>query len=394
MRQWIESASRDMAEQLQAVRAISAAVRQVNGQEPRETEELSGQLGKGVLDFRIDDCVPNAATLSESPSESKCPAGPMGQLFALEEFEGRLRWAKGLAGDSGDVMREALRCAGTLGQMRRLAQSPAIDALAAIADDFPNFKKVTEFVQRRALLCSVTPNAAFKLPPILLSGPPGTGKTAFSQRLARALNVPLTCVDVSTLDNAFKLTGLDAGYSSGHPGLIWDALQHECMSPVILLDELEKQPLDTRHTGLGFLLGLLEPVSARQYQDAALRLPINASYVTWIATCNDVNEIDAPLRSRFKNFHISPPDKEQALAVVRSVHKALRSSEDWAQAFEPELSIEVVEMLLCRTPREIRQTLEDAYAQAAAAGRRSLLPEDLLPVRFDDKPKNAMGFIG
>lgn len=394
MRQWIESASRDMAEQLQAVRAISATVQQVNSKEPGEEEWLEVQSGQRNLDFENEDCVKTADNLSEHPSESVCPVGPTGQFFDMVEFEGRVRWAKGLAGDSGDVMRDALKRAGRLGQTRRLAQSPEIAILAAIGDDFPNFKKVTEFVERRGLLCSVTPNAAFKLPPILLSGPPGTGKTAFSQRLARALNVPLTCIDVSTLDTAFKLTGLDAGYSSGHPGLIWDALQQECMSPVILLDELEKQPLDTRHTGLGFLLGLLEPISARQYQDAALRLPIDASHVTWIATCNNVDEIDAPLRSRFRTFHIGPPNKEETHAVVRSVHKALRNAEDWALAFEPDLSTAVVSLLLGRTPREIRQALEDAYAQAAAAGRRALLPEDLPAVRYDESQKNVMGFIG
>ena len=394
MNKWIESASRDLAEQLHAVRQISASLQTTKVQEPSQEKWLGHSPVMDELNFDESKC--ESAEVRGEPqalTESQARQGPKRQHFSLVDFAERVEWANGLAGETSEVMRGALRKAGALGQTRFLTLPPTGAALAAIAEDFPNFLEVTEFVRRRVLLCEMVSNAPFKLPPILLSGPPGTGKTAFSQRLAQVVNTPITCIDVSTLDTACKLTGLDAGYSTGHPGLVWDALQQECMSPIILLDELDKHPTDIRYASLACLLGLLEPMSARRYQDSALRLPIDASYVIWIATCNNLNEIDAPLRSRFKSFHISPPDKKQSQAVVRSVHRALRVAEDWAQAFEPELSLEVETTLIGYTPRAIRQALEDGYAQAAECGRRKLLPQDLSsPTRYE-QPRTSMGFI-
>lgn len=386
MRTWIEPAGRDMAEQARAVREILHSVLQVDPHAAPPMEVWRHELGNAD-EFQSE----SAATKVVEPMQ-----GPVGQrctrtFYELDELARQFQWAKSLAGDTQEVLLLALRRARDLGQQRLLAVPPALDELASLARDFPNFHEVVEFVRRRALLCGLATDGSFKMPPLLLNGPPGTGKTAFSQRLARALSVPITVIDVSTLDTSFKVTGLDAGYSTGRPGLIWDALSQECMSPVVLLDELDK-PGQRLDGGLDFLLGLLEPVSARRFQDAALRLPVDASHVLWIATCNDLERLDAPLRSRFRRFDISAPDHEQMHAVISSVFREMRATEEWAQAFDEFLPGEIVTALAGRTPREIRQDIEEACAQAAAQGRKTLRAADL-PARELSTRRVAMGFV-
>ncbi|UUZ68782.1 AAA family ATPase [Polaromonas sp. P2-4] len=230
-----------------------------------------------------------------------------------------------------------------------------------------------------------------RLNPILLSGDPGVGKTAYAQAVANLLEVPFAKVDVAAMSSAFSLAGLDIGYDTGKPGLLWDLLQNECMSPLVILDEIDKLGTDTRDSHLGPLYGLLEPVSATSFCDAALGLPVDTSYVSWLATCNDMDQIEPALRTRFKRFDVPVPTPREMRPVVASIQRKIRRTEDWAASFPAELPGDVMACLCCMTPREARQALTDAYATAAMEERRYLRPADVF--RQLDPPRPAMGFF-
>lgn len=361
------SADRDLARQCQVMRDIAAAV-------PADRDRLQ------------------AASLESIEDALAEPSGPCQAFFDPDAMADRLAWAKGLKDDSGKTVQAALKRANELGPMRLVASPPDVRGLDELERDFPHGADVLTFVRKRAVLCSIVPGGAMQLPPILLHGPPGTGKTALSQRLAQWLNVPFTFLDMATVETAFKVTGLDSGYASGKPGLIWDALDQACMSPVILLDEIDKCAASHRQDGLGWLLGLLEPSTAARYRDSCLGLPVNASCIQWIATCNDLDALEVPLLSRFRVFEVPAPDHEQMQAVALSVWRQMRNTQPWAAAFEVELSDAVLEALMRRTPREIRQTLEDACANAATDGRRHLTVADLPPQRMG--ARRSVGFLG
>lgn len=298
-------------------------------------------------------------------------------LYVQADLNARVAWARSLRGEAGAGVLAELERAQSLGPLRDLSVGGSSTELAQLRADFPTFAHVLDFVRGRVALGCMASAPAVRLPPLLLNGPPGTGKTAFSKRLAKWLNVPATEVDVATLETSFRLTGLDAGYSTGKPGLIWQALQGRSMSPVIILDELDKRPDSTRDTGLSFLLGVLEPASATRFQDAYVCLPVDASQITWIATCNDLHSIEPPLRSRFRVFDIEAPAREQMTAVINSVFHALRKREPWGQVFPERLPEEVLEQLVDSSPREVWQALEDACARAASDGRRHLVARDV-----------------
>lgn len=199
---------------------------------------------------------------------------------------------------------------------------------------------------------------------------------------------------MASLHTSFTMVGLDAGYGTGRPGALWDALQAECMSPVVILDELDKAGSDDPSDDpTGFLYSVLEPLTARRFLDAAIGLPIDASRVSWIATCNDHRRIHPAILSRFLLVDIDYPSAGQMPAVVASIHRDMMAHSEWAAWFEQTLAREVVHALSMMAPREVRQTLEDAYANAASDGRRCVLPTDVQEVRRRAPVRTPIGFI-
>jgi len=316
-----------------------------------------------------------------------------GQLFEPAELQDRLQWASGLAGETKQVVMASLKTAQTLGSMRRVAGPPSVSAIDALARDFPHCSEVTALLRRRIALANCCPTPTFRLPPLLLSGAPGCGKTALAKRIAALLAVPHAEIDMSTVHTSFTVVGLDVGYATGRPGRLWEVLQNECMSPVVVLDELDKaRSGGTGDDVVGFLYGLLEPVTARRFTDAAIGLAMDASKISWIATCNDVRAIDAAILSRFTIIEVPLPTAHEMPAVIGSIHRDLMSTSDWAAWFEQPLSNEVVTALAALSPRAVMGAIEDAYASAATAGRHVVIPADVSNSR-SPRRQRPIGFI-
>lgn len=298
-------------------------------------------------------------------------------LFDIKELAEKKEWLADLAGDNQKALLKSLNKLEKAGPWRNVATAVAPNALDSLHTDFPNFSAVTTLVQQRLLLCSLAPHKHVKLPPILLSGPPGVGKTAYCQRLAAKLALRFEKIDLASSIASFTLTGLDAGYGSGHPGRIWESLQHDSLSVLWLLDEIEKTSSGSRHGGNQYLLSLLEPSSSARFVDNCTLLPIDASWICYIATCNDKGLIDPPLLSRFEVFDIPAPDLAQVRAIVCSIYRDLRIEEAWAGVFSEVMDDGVIEALHKYSPREIRRRLISGLASAASQSRRALHVNDI-----------------
>lgn len=333
---------------------------------------------------------------AEKARRAAVPKAKIGQrqLFDPKELAERKAALADLTGDNLKAMLKALEKLEAAGPFRNVATAPQPSVLNTLKSDFPNFNSVTETIQKHLLLSRLGTEQLLKIPAILVNGPPGVGKTAYCSRLAALLEVRFEQIDLSTGGANFSMTGLDSGYSSGHPGRIWESLQHESLSVLWQLDEIEKCTSDGRYGGNQYLLGLLEPSSAQRFIDNSTLLPLNASWIFYIATSNDKSAIDAPLRSRFQIFDIAPPKGSELHAVVRSIHHSIVQSELWAKHFEADLSEELIEILSGLSPREIRRHLIDAFANAALAQRTHLLPADVRPGKKDSTSEGRrIGFF-
>lgn len=265
-----------------------------------------------------------------------------------------------------------------LGAFREVAGTAelfqSIEHLAQIRDSHPNFAPVTDFIEGQLQL-AIKLNKPSHIPPILLGGPPGVGKTHFSLKLADALGRTMYRHSLDAAHTASTLIGSSRHWSNTNIGLVFDTV---CLGsradPVILLDELDKATVATRDSKpLDPLHSLLEPVSACAVTDISAGITFNASYITWIATCNDLWRLPAPILSRFRVFDIQPPTAAQALdlawAVAESVHARFAS-------FDPP-GKRITALLAHLTPREQIQVLEQSYASVLLNGRREIKVQDL-----------------
>ena len=316
------------------------------------------------------------------------------KLFDEQELEEKKSWLKELSGDSQKALLRALEKLEEAGPWRDVAMAPPPEVLDGLHADYPNFSEVTRLLQKRLRLCRLSPHKELSLPPILLNGPPGVGKTAYCQSLAGLLDIGFEKSDLSSAAASFTLLGLDAGYGNAHPGLIWELLVKGNLSKVVLLDELDKASRDTKHGGTEYLLGLLEPVSSKRFVDNCTQVALDSSFLFYVASCNFIEEIGKPLVSRFEVFDIQPPDAQQLRAVVRSIYRGIRASEPWGTTFSEELDPEVIGALSGFTPREVRRRLLDACAAAAEQARDHLQACDVKAktVRHDELVRR-IGFI-
>ena len=154
--------------------------------------------------------------------------------------------------------------------------------------------------------------------------------------------------------------------------------ERDYANAVILLDELDKaSSQDMRFNPVNVLHTLLEPVSAARVRDLGVDVEIDASMVTWIATCNYPWRAPFTLRTRLKEFFIGMPYAEQARLVARSVVNRALSDAGVPGIKRP--GRDVIVALAPLSAREIYQTVTAAVATAVKRRQRFIGFEHLPP---------------
>lgn len=262
--------------------------------------------------------------------------------------------------------------------------------LASLRQSHPHFSQVIDLVQNQLVLAMAT-DMRLSIPPILLWGPPGVGKTHFAQELASVLGTGMHRLAFDSELTGSALLGSDKKWSNATCGAVFEALVFgEHANPVMLLDEIDKaakgrygaDPLASLHS-------LLEPVSASHVVDISLDFEMDASAVIWICTANDPRRVAPTLRSRMQEFMIEMPDAEQCLQIAESVGRSVWASMAVEGLEPPSGRIRV--QLAHLTPREQYQALKAAYAKAITSGRLRLVPSDLDAVCGDACGQLARG---
>ncbi len=260
------------------------------------------------------------------------------------------------------------------GCLRRIARFDSLDSLEQLRKDAPNFSDVIHTLRNRWILSEATGH--FHIPPILLLGPPGVGKTRFAQRLAGLLDTGFFRFAMDSGSRGAALLGSDAFWGNTQMGAITDLLVHgKTANPVFVLDEIDKACDDReRYSAINALHPILEPETAHSLRDLSARLVVNASRVIWIATANRQAFIPDSILSRFKVFEIGMPEGEQSLQVARSVVADVLKRMGLVD-FDPP-GDELLRTIDQKPARAVAQAVEDAVCEAIVQGRRHLVPED------------------
>src|SRR5207237_3669576 len=195
-----------------------------------------------------------------------------------------------------------------LGGQRFTVKLSALPQMDQLFEALPNFTAVLEDIRKHLALC-VDSNDSIELPPMLLLGATGIGKTYFARKIAQLLGTGFGFVPMSSLTAGWVLSGASSQWKNAKPGKVFDTfLNGDYANPVIVVDELDKASSDGQYDPLGALHELLEIETAMRFIDEFVELPIDASGAVWLATANDASQIPEPLLNRLTVYEIDPPD--------------------------------------------------------------------------------------
>jgi ATP-dependent Lon protease len=264
-----------------------------------------------------------------------------------------------------------------LGGQRFTVKPSALPEMQRLFDDLPNFAEALADIRKHLALC-IDSNDSVELPPMLLVGEPGIGKTHFARKVAELLGTGCGLVPMSSLTAGWVLSGASSQWKNAKPGKVFDTfLNGDYANPVIVVDELDKASGDGQYDPLGALYELLEASTATRFIDEFVELPIDASGAVWLATANDPGRIPEPLLDRLTVYEIEAPDAEGARVIALNIYRDIRGAHDWGKHFPEKPENPTLEKLALVPPREMRRALHSAFGAAKLAGRSEIGPDDI-----------------
>ncbi|WP_244498700.1 AAA family ATPase [Methylobacterium sp. GXS13] len=191
-----------------------------------------------------------------------------------------------------------------IGRPLPLVRTPNLAVVRkALLAEFPQAGDAIDFILR-----DLVGRTYVRLAPLLILGPPGSGKSRFARRLGETLGIGILRVDGSN-DGGASFGGTERRWYSSEPCRPFMAVNRFLQAnPFVLVDEVDKAPTRSDYGRLwDGIISFLEPETAVRFPDPCVQAELDLSWVSVVATANVDWTLPAPLLDRLRVVDFAMP---------------------------------------------------------------------------------------